>query len=607
MVADATPAVLGRYEVVKHFATGGMAEVLLARTREPQGGVHHVVLKRIRPDQASDARFVEMFLDEARIAAYLQHPNIVRVFEIGRDKTEFFFAMEYVHGEDLRKVLMEVHKRHDQLPISLITGIVHGAAAGLHHAHVQLGPDNEPLNIVHRDVSPANILIGYDGAVKVADFGIAKAALRTVETRSGTLKGKVSYMSPEQVTGKPIDRRSDVFALGIVLYEVATARRLFKGDNDFLTMSAIVQGDIPKPSLYRADFPRVLEEIVMTALAPAPNDRFQTAQELKSALEAFMASLGMRIAPHAIADYMKKLFGMRAEPWLVDDEPTATTTIDFDGSESGVVQPPDVSVREHAFPSVIRPSAGALIVAARAEVASTPPSIEQVAWLAEPSSQAHRMAWSNEPTPIRPRARGRFAAVALATAVAAGLGTFVIVKATEKPGETPNKIEMTAAPPAAETVVIEAKPAKTEPADEKADFVKKDAATKAEIAARIDPPKLAKEPPTKPEVAAKKDPPKVAVKEPPKKPEVVAKKEPPKKPEVVAKKDPPKVVAKEPAKKPDVVSKKEPPKAVAKDPPKKDPPKPVIAKKPKPPPKAPKPQAKQPEGTWDPNALFAPK
>src|SRR5690349_13392106 len=176
-----------------------MAEVLLARGAGAHG-FEHVVIKRIRPEQAQDEHFVRMFLDEARLAASLHHQNIVAVHEIGEDRGEFFFAMEYVHGEDLRRVLMEVNRQQDRLPIAMVTGIVAAAASGLHHAHETRGPDRKLLGIVHRDVSPANILVAYDGRVKVADFGIAKAALRSVETRSGTLKGKVSYMSPEQVT-----------------------------------------------------------------------------------------------------------------------------------------------------------------------------------------------------------------------------------------------------------------------------------------------------------------------------------------------------------------------------------------------------------------------
>jgi serine/threonine protein kinase len=359
--AVAVPKQLGRYQVLKHLASGGMAEVLLARTRANDGTTYYVVIKRIRREQAHDARFVRMFLDEAQLAASLYHPNIVRVFEIGEANGEYFFAMEYVHGEDLRKVLIEIHRRDDQLPIATVLGLMTSVAAGLHHAHEALGPTGTPLGLVHRDVSPANILVAYDGSVKVADFGIAKATLHTAETRSGTLKGKVSYMSPEQVTGRPIDRRSDVFALGIVFYEVITARRLFKGDNDFLTMSAIVQGDIPPPSITRADVPRPLEEIIMKALATNPSDRFQTAEDLRASLERFTNATGLRTSTTGLADYMKKLFGQRPEPWLTGEESTGPVTIDFDGSDTGVVRAPEAAVSRFALPRRIGPTSPIVI------------------------------------------------------------------------------------------------------------------------------------------------------------------------------------------------------------------------------------------------------
>jgi serine/threonine protein kinase len=260
---------LGRYQIVKHLASGGMAEVLLARASGIEGFTRHVVIKRIRPSQANDASFVQMFLNEARLAAQLHHHHIVQVHDIGQEGNEYFFAMEYVHGEDLRRLLTHLARHKQKLPFEHVVTIITAAATALHHAHEQLGPDRKPLCIVHRDVTPANILVGYDGSVKVADFGIAKAAARTAEvTQAGTLKGKASYMSPEQCTGSAtLDRRSDVFALGIVLYELATTRRLFKADNDFLTMSAIVSGMVPSPREQRSDMPISLEAIILQALA----------------------------------------------------------------------------------------------------------------------------------------------------------------------------------------------------------------------------------------------------------------------------------------------------------------------------------------------------
>src|SRR5688572_6299744 len=295
-----------------------MADVLLARTDGIEGFQRHVVIKRIHADLLDEPRYVKMFLDEARLAASLHHHNIVQVNDIGEEGGEYFFAMEYVHGEDARTLLIEASQRGQQIPIEHIVTIVTGAAAGLHHAHEQRGPDGQPFNIVHRDVSPANILVGYDGAVKVADFGIALATHRAEQTQSGVLKGKVAYMSPEQCNCEPVDRRSDVFSLGIVLYELATVRPCFAGDNDFMTMSSIVNGRIERPSLHRKDLPAELEAIIMKALAKSAADRYQSADEMRRALEDFAAAAGLRNSTTALADYMKQRFGTKALPWQED-------------------------------------------------------------------------------------------------------------------------------------------------------------------------------------------------------------------------------------------------------------------------------------------------
>jgi len=310
-----------------------MADVLLARD-----GDRHVVAKRIRAEQAGDERYVAMFLDEARLASSVRHPNVVQVHDIGEHDGEYFFTMEYVHGEDARRLLTVLSKRDELVPLQHVIAIVSAAAAGLHHAHEARGADGRPLGIVHRDVSPANILLGYDGQVKMADFGIAKATRRNVETQTGTLKGKVAYMSPEQCVGEEMDRRSDVFSLGIVLYELLTVRRLFKGDNDFLTMTSIVLGHIPPPSKYRADLPEALETIIFKALENQPDDRYQTADELRIALEQFAEEHELDASPAAFAAYMHQVFGAKPMPWA-DSEPDVELSVDFDGSASGVVAP----------------------------------------------------------------------------------------------------------------------------------------------------------------------------------------------------------------------------------------------------------------------------
>jgi eukaryotic-like serine/threonine-protein kinase len=223
-----------------------------------------------------------------------------------------------VHGENARAILETTIRRGWTVPLELAVMIVSGAAAGLHHAHERHGKQGQPLNIVHRDVSPANIMVGYDGSVKVLDFGIAKAEERATKTVGGTIKGKYGYMSPEQCKGKPIDRRSDIFALGICLYELTTLRRAFKGNDDFETMKRIVAGDVIMPSVAVPGYPRELEAIILTALAGDPNARFQTAQEMIEAIDAFAVRAKLTGSNTALGRFMVQLFGSKREPWVTD-------------------------------------------------------------------------------------------------------------------------------------------------------------------------------------------------------------------------------------------------------------------------------------------------
>jgi serine/threonine protein kinase len=302
-----------------------MADVLLGRADGTDSHIagfeRHVVVKRIRSEHAKDKRFIQMFLDEARLAATLHHQNVVQVHDIGEVNGEYFFAMEYLHGEDLRKILGAVSKLKTHIPLANVIAIISAAAAGLHYAHERRGNDKKRLDIVHRDVSPSNIIVGYDGSVKVVDFGIAKARMRGMETRTGTLKGKVSYMSPEQCKGTSnIDRRSDVYGLGVVLYELATTARLFKAESDYLVMDAIVNGKVPLPRVKRPDLPNDLSSIIMRSLAVDPARRYQTADELRVALEECAAEAGLVVSTSALATHMRKLFGDKPEPWVEGNE-----------------------------------------------------------------------------------------------------------------------------------------------------------------------------------------------------------------------------------------------------------------------------------------------
>lgn len=344
---------LGRYQVLKELATGGIADVLLARASGLEGFTRHVVIKRIRRELASEQRFVAAFLDEARIAASLHHHNIVQVYDIGEQHGAYFFAMEYVHSEDVRTLLGRVRERNEVVPLDQVVAIITATAAGLHHAHEAVGPQGQKLDVVHRDVSPSNILVGYDGSVKIVDFGLAKAAMRTNTTAAGTIRGKASYMSPEQCRGDAIDRRADIFGLGIVMYELVTAQRLFKGANDYETMEAVVEGEIPPPSTTRRDVPPSLDAIILCALAKDPNERFQTAEAFREAVERFAVDAELRTSNKALADYLVRLFGQRPEPW--ESEDVRPVTEDTEVGERGVAQPKKSKIRTVVEPIPFAP------------------------------------------------------------------------------------------------------------------------------------------------------------------------------------------------------------------------------------------------------------
>ncbi len=314
-VVAAPPDRLGRYELLRRLGSGGMAEVHLARAAGLEGFQKLVVLKRILPHLSADPEFVRMFLAEARLAAILDHSNVVQVFDIGKEGADYFFTMEYVYGENLQTILRAVRRKGDTLPLELAVALVMGAACGLHYAHDRVGFDGVPLQIVHRDVSPTNVMVTYDGCVKVADFGIAKVTSRTDVTQAGIRKGKVPYMSPEQCRAQPLDRRSDVYALGIVLYECATMGRLFDGENEFGVMNRIVNGDVPPPSTKRQNFPKDLERIIMKALASDRERRYASGGELAADLERFARERRLRVSQAALGEFMHGLFEPRPFPF----------------------------------------------------------------------------------------------------------------------------------------------------------------------------------------------------------------------------------------------------------------------------------------------------
>jgi serine/threonine-protein kinase len=298
----------GKYDLLAQLATGGMAEIWLARVSGMAGFEKLVVIKRLLDKLASEREYVEMFLDEARINARLTHSNIVQVLELGQVDGQYFMAMEYVPGLSVLQVGKRATQRLGEVPQEVACGIVTQACAGLQYAHEETQPDGTPLGIIHRDVSPQNLILTFEGLVKVLDFGIAKAEGRQTATRTGFVKGKFSYMSPEQCLGSELDRRSDVFALGIVLFELCTARRLFKRASTYDTYTAITTADVPDPRSLNPRIDAAVSEVIMRALQKEREDRYATAGEMQDALEQATRKAMLRATRIDLQRFMQAAF-----------------------------------------------------------------------------------------------------------------------------------------------------------------------------------------------------------------------------------------------------------------------------------------------------------
>ena len=312
---DGLPKRFGKYTLLRVLAKGGMAELFLAIQKSVAGFEKLIVIKRILPSMNQDKAFIEMLLHEARIAATLSHPNIVQIFDVGQADGLYFIAMEHVHGEDIRSIVRGMKaKQVAEFPLEHALAIATGMCAGLAYAHDKRDLDGTELNIVHRDISPQNVVVTFSGDVKIVDFGIAKSDSKAqTETKSGKLKGKVPYMSPEQARGEVIDARSDIFATGVMLFELTTGKRLFKGSSEFETLKLICEREYPRPSQVRPGYPPELERIVMKALAKDKNERYQTGREMQADLEAFVRNNRIAVSNIALSQFMQGLFQDKLE------------------------------------------------------------------------------------------------------------------------------------------------------------------------------------------------------------------------------------------------------------------------------------------------------
>jgi serine/threonine-protein kinase len=305
---------LGDCELLVRIGRGGMATVWVARerTKDPKDD-RLVAVKAMLPELAEESEFVRMFLDEVRLVRSIRHPNVVQVHDVGEHDGVMWMSMEWVEGESLHTVIAEAGKRR-AIPPEMAVKIIADACAGLHAAH-ELRDENQRLRgVVHRDISPHNILIGTNGFVKLVDFGVAKAVGRVSEaTRAGQLKGKFGYMSPEQARGKAVDRRSDLFSIGIVLFELTTSRRLFRGDSDIETLKLVISAQVPRPTSLDPSYPVELERIVLRALERNPQARYQTAAELELDLRNYLKSQRIVVAQSGLANLLKRVVGQRIE------------------------------------------------------------------------------------------------------------------------------------------------------------------------------------------------------------------------------------------------------------------------------------------------------
>ena len=369
--AGEMPTTYGRFRLTGRIGVGGMAEVFRAVVRGPQGWERELVVKRILPQLSGNAEFTKMFIREAKISALLVHPNIVQTFEFGEAEGTYFIAMEGVDGVTLREALTKLRKGQRAMPFMVVADIAKQVCTGLDYAHTLTGPDGAPLEIVHQDVSPTNIMLAFNGTVKILDFGIARAAsFAEEEAKKGLIKGKVAYLAPEQVNMQPFDHRIDLFALGVVMHEMMTGVRLFQAKNDVAKMRQLLAAPIPPPSSVNAAVPRELDRIVMKALEVDPTQRYQSATAMANDLERTMIA-----ARHSSRDLAKLLRGLFKdegdEPLVVVDEVAPSAPM-AGGPLTGSMSSVRSSTQEISNPDRTRSSrsiltSGALDGAVRAE------------------------------------------------------------------------------------------------------------------------------------------------------------------------------------------------------------------------------------------------
>jgi hypothetical protein len=371
------PTPFGKYLLLERISVGGMAEVFKAKAFGVEGFEKIIAIKKILPSMAEDADFIQMFIDEAKICGQLNHANICQIFELGRIDDSHFIAMEYIWGKDLLQIQNRFRRIRKNMTVQMAAFLASKMCEGLDYAHRKKDATGKPLNIIHRDVSPQNVIVSYEGEVKVIDFGIAKAASRSSKTQAGVLKGKFGYMSPEQVAGKTLDQRADIFAIGTILYELLTNERLFLGESDFATLEKVRNVAVPPPSQVNKEIPPALDKIIMKALAKDVDSRYQWASEMHDDLQDFMAQSEPVYNAKSLATWMREQFAveMRKEAAVLDEQRKIGKEAMNAGqaAKSGPAAPPSARLRSATLaPTSSAPKAQAAPAAEPANEAVDP-------------------------------------------------------------------------------------------------------------------------------------------------------------------------------------------------------------------------------------------
>jgi serine/threonine-protein kinase len=443
-----------KYRPIAELGHGGMAQVYLALAQGPAGFNKLVVIKQIRDQLADDPEFLTMFLDEARLAARLNHPNVVQTNEVGGDGKRFYICMEYLEGQPLNRIMHRIGPSRG-LTLGMQLRIVVDALAGLHYAHELVDFDGRRLEVVHRDATPHNIFVTYAGQVKVVDFGIAKALSSSSETRTGVLKGKVAYMAPEQAMGERVDRRADVFSVGMVLWEILAGKRLFKGLPDVAVLQRIIAGNVPSPRTEKPDVAPELEAICMKALAHDKNARFATAAEMAATLEQATDALGEKGTVRDAGRLIDQFFaGERVKiQKLVEEQAAAgrgaVDIATFDPRQSGSLPILD----EHHTAQTANPGQGSAsgsipMGSARTPAPSLPTTTESPSTLTSASSASQ----------VRPAADGRVRLIAAVLAALLGAVGAVAFFAVRGPAPAPQPSSSGEAAPKTHSILVDSTP-----------------------------------------------------------------------------------------------------------------------------------------------------